>query len=64
MNSDLPVGKSRPRDLDELELICRRIEVLEHRLLLLGFGVDPASQNDISKTWIASGARGQTIVQS
>jgi len=64
MNSVLPVGKSRPRDLDELELICRRIEVLEYRLLLLGLGLDPASQKNTSKTWTASAARDQTIVQS
>ncbi len=54
--------RSRPRIPDELELISRRIEVLEHRLMLLGLGIDPASEN--SKTWIASAARDQTIVQS
>jgi len=72
MNNGLPVGngarlgsrRSRPRDPDELELICRRIEVLEYRLLLLGLGLDPAGQKNTSKTWIVSAARDQTIVQS
>lgn len=70
MKSGLPVGngarlvsrRSRPRIPDELELISRRIEVLEHRLLLLGPG--PVSRNDISKISIASAARDQTTVQS
>jgi hypothetical protein len=71
MKSGLPVGngarlgsrRSRPRIPDELELISRRIEVLEHRLLLLGLGLHPASRNGISKISIASAARDQTIVQ-
>ena len=70
MKSGLPVEngarlgsrRPRPRIPDELELISRRIEVLENRLLLLG--LRPDGRNGISKISISHAARDQTIVQS
>jgi len=72
MKSGLPVEngarlgsrRSRPQIPDELELISRRIEVLEHRLLLLELRPRPATRNGISKISISSAARDRVIVQS
>jgi hypothetical protein len=55
---------ARMRFPDELELISRRIEVLDRRLLLLRLGLRPASRNSVSRIGIASAASDQTTAES